>query len=167
MQLCRGQDKHEVLWRLFQNLQQSVKRRRGEHVDLVYNINPLFSMGRRVNCLVPQRPNLVHAVVRGGVQLQHIQKAPALNPDAGRTYAAGVSVHRMLTVDCLRQNFGTGSFTGSPGTRKEIGVGGPILGHLATQGLRNMGLSDHIGKNLGPPFPIKRLIHGVPSPETK
>lgn len=42
-----------------------------------------------------------------------------------------------------------------------------ILGHLATQGLRNMGLSDHIGKNLGPPLPIKRLIHGVPSPETK
>ena len=24
MQLCRGQDKHEVLWRLFQNLQQSL-----------------------------------------------------------------------------------------------------------------------------------------------
>ena len=162
MQLRGSQNEHQMLRRLLQNFQQGVEGRRGQHVDLVHDVDPLFHIGGGVDGLVPEGPDLVHAVVGGGVQLQHIQKAAVLDAEAGRALAAGVSVHRVLTVDRLGQNFGAGGLAGAPGAGEEVGVGSPALGYLLLQGLRDMGLADDIGKCLGPPFAVQGLVHGAP-----
>ena len=162
VQLRGSQNEHQMLRRLLQNFQQGVEGRRGQHVDLVHDVDPLFHIGGGVDGLVPEGPDLVHAVVGGGVQLQHIQKAAVLDAEAGRALAAGVSVHRVLTVDRLGQNFGAGGLAGAPGAGEEVGVGSPALGYLLLQGLRDMGLADDIGKCLGPPFAVQGLVHGAP-----
>ena len=40
-------------WGLLQDLQQGVEGRRGEHVDLVHDIDPLADRGRRIDRLIP------------------------------------------------------------------------------------------------------------------
>ena len=116
--------------RLFQDLQKRVERRRGEHVDLIDDVDPLFHVGRRVNGLVPQRPHLIHAVVGGGVQLQHIQETAVFDAQAAGAAVAGITVHRMLAVDCLGQDLGAGGLAGAPGAGKQIRMGGASLSHL-------------------------------------
>ena len=162
MQLRGSQNEHQVLRRLLQYFQQCVEGGGGQHVDLVHDVHPLFHIGRGVDGLVPQGPHLVHAVVGRGVQLQHIQKAAALDAKAAGALAAGITIHRLLAVDSLGQDLGAGGLAGAPGSRKQICVGGPPLGHLLLQGLGNMRLADDVGKYLGTPFTIQRLVHGTP-----
>ena len=164
MELRGSQNEHQMLRRLLQNFQQCVEGRGRQHVDLVHNVDPLFHIGGRVDGLVPQSPHLVHAVIRCRVQFQHVQKAAALNADTGRALATGIAVHRMLAVDRLGQNFGAGGLAGAPGAGEKIGMGGPALGHLLLQGLRNMRLPDDVRKHLGPPLSIQGLIHGKSLP---
>ena len=135
----------------------------GQHVDLVHDVYPLLHVGGGVDGLVPQGPDLVHAVVGGGVQLQHIQKAAVLDAHAGRALAAGVAVHRVLTVDGLGQDLGAGGLAGAPGAGEEVGVGGAALRHLLLQGLGDVGLADDVRERLGPPFAVQGLIQGTTS----
>ena len=58
-------------------------------MDLVHDIDPVFHVGRGVDGLVPQR-GLIHAVVGGRVQLQHIQDRAVFNAQAGRALIAGL-----------------------------------------------------------------------------
>ena len=135
--------------------------RRGQHVDLVHDVDPLFYVGGGVDGLIPQGPDLVHAVVGGGVQLQHVQKAAVFQPHAAGALAAGVAVDRVFAVDGLGQNFGTGGLAGTSCAGEQIGVGGAALRHLLFQGLGDVLLTDDVGKHLGPPLAVQRLIHGT------
>ena len=130
-------------------------------MDLVHDIDPLFYVGRGVDGLVPQCTDLIHAVVGGGVQLQNVQKAAAFQPQTAGTLTAGVAVYRVLTVDGLGQNFGAGGLAGTSCAGEQIGVGGTALCHLLFQGLGDVLLTDDVGKHLGPPLAVQRLIHGT------
>ena len=133
-------------------------------MDLVHDVDPLFYVGRGVDGLVPQGPDLIHAVVGGGVQLQNIQKAAAFQPQTAGALTAGVTVYRVLTVDSLGQNFGAGGLAGTSCAGEQVGVGGAALRHLLFQGLGDVLLTDHVGKHLGPPLAVQRLIHGTHPP---
>ena len=163
VQLRGGQNENEVGRGLLQNLQQRVECGSGEHVDLVHDVYAVFYLGRGVDGLVPQGADVVHAVVGGGVQLQHIQETSVVNAQTGGTLITGVTVYRMLAVDSLGQDLGAGGLTGTAGTGEEVGVAQPPLGHLTAQSLGDMLLSHHIGKGLGPPLAVKRLIHTATS----
>ena len=130
-------------------------------MDLVHDIDPLFYVGRGVDGLIPQGPDLIYAVIGGGVQLQNIQKAAAFQPQTARTLTAGVTVYRVLTVDGLGQNFGAGGLAGTSCAGEQIGMGGTALCHLLFQGLGDVLLTDDVGKHLGPPLAVQRLIHGT------
>ena len=160
VELCGGQNEHQVLRRLLQDFQKGVEGGGGEHVDLVHDINPLADVGGGVNRFVPEGPDLIHAVVGGGVQLQHVQEAAAVDSHAGGALPAGVPLPGRFAVDGLGQNLGAGGFPGAPGACEEVGMGGPSLGHLTAEGFGDMLLTDDVGKGLGPPFSIEGLIHG-------
>ena len=83
VQLGGGQDEHQVGRGLLQNLQQGVEGGGGEHVDLVHDVHPLAHRGGGVHRLVPEGADLVHPVVGGGVQLQHVQDGAVLDAQAG------------------------------------------------------------------------------------
>ncbi|MPM70265.1 hypothetical protein SDC9_117219 [bioreactor metagenome] len=148
-----------MLRRLLQNLQKGVERGNGQHVDLVHNIDPLFYIGGGVDCLVPQGPNLIDAVVGRGVQLQYVQKRAIFNSQTAWTLIAGVAVHRVLTVHRLGENFRAGGLAGAPGAGEEVGVGRAAFRHLTLQRFGDMGLADDVGKRLGPPLAVQCLIH--------
>ena len=85
-------------------------------MDLVHDVDPLADGGRGIDGLVPEGTDLVHTVVGGGVQLQHIQDGAVFDAPAGIALVAGVAVHGVLTVDGPGQNFGAGRLAGTPGT---------------------------------------------------
>lgn len=59
-------------------------------MDLVHDIDPLTDRRRGIDRLIPQGPDLVYAVVGGGIQLQHIQDRAVFNAQAGRALIAGL-----------------------------------------------------------------------------
>src|SRR5699024_4807810 len=122
VQLRGGQNEDQVGRRLLQDLQQGVEGGGGQHVDLVDDVHPVAHRRRGVDGLVPQGPDVVHAVVGGGVQLQNVQQAPAVDALAGRALAAGVPVCRVLAVHRLGQDLGAGGLARAAGAGKEVGV---------------------------------------------
>ena len=91
---------------------------------------------------------------------QHHNTSPVATAALGRTLTAGVSIYRMLTVDSLGQDFGTGGFSRAAGTGEEIGMGRTSFCYLLFQRIGNMGLSNDVGKRFRPPFTVQRLVHG-------
>ena len=144
---------------LLQDLQQGVEGGGGEHVHLVHDVDPLFHRRGGVYRLVPQGSDLIHAVVGGGVQLQHVQDRPVLNTQAGRALVAGVAIDRALAVHRPGQDLGAGGLSGSPGSGEQIGVAQPSAGHLLLQGLGDMLLPHHVVKGAGAPLAVQGLIH--------
>ena len=154
VELRGGQDEDEVRRGLLQNLQQGVEGRCGEHVDLIYNVHPVLDAGRRVDGLVPQGADVVHAVVGRRVQLQHVQQAAAVDPLTGGALAAGIPVRGVEAVDGLGQNLGAGGLAGAPGAGEEVGVAQPPLLHLPAQGAGDVLLSHHVLEGPGPPLAV-------------
>ena len=163
MQLRGGQDEDQMGRGLLQDLQQGVEGGDGQHVDLVDDIHPVLHAGGGIDRLVPEGPDLVHAVVGGRVQLQHVQKAAVVDAQAGGALIAGVPIHGMLAVHRLGQDLGAGGLAGAPGAGEEIGVAEPPLGRLTAESLGDMLLPHHVGEGLGPPFAIQCLIHRAAS----
>ncbi len=73
LQLGRGEDEDQMLRRLLDDLQQRVEGREREHVHLVDDIDALLHRGGREHGLLAQGADVVHAVVGGGVKLDHVE----------------------------------------------------------------------------------------------
>ena len=127
-------------------------------MHFVHNVYALFYIGWGVHRLIPQSPDLLNAVIGSSIQLQHVQKSAAFDTETAGAAVAGVSIFRLFAVHRFGQDLGAGRLPGAPGTGKQIRMGQPPLRHLALERFRNMPLSHHIFKGLGPPFAIERLI---------
>ena len=133
-------------------------------MHFVDDIHAFFYLRGRIDGLVTQRAHAVHAVVRRRVQLDHIQKPAALDAKAARAAVAGIAVFRLLAVDRAREDLCAGRLARTARAGEEVGVRQPPLRYLALQGLGDVLLADHVGKGLGTPLAVKRLIHPQPSP---
>ena len=163
VQLRGGQDEHQMLRRLLQNLQQGVEGRGGEHMHLVDNVHTLFQHRRGIHRLLPKGSNIVHTIVAGGIQLGDVQELARINAPAGLALVAGSAVQRVQAVDGLGQDPGTGGFSGTPGAGEKVGVAGAALSHLALKCIGDVLLTDYLGKGDGPPLAVECLIHGPAS----
>ena len=148
LQLGRREDKDQMLRRLLDDLQKRVEGRGRQHVHLVDDIHALFHRRGRENRLLAQRAHIVHAVVRGGVQLDHIEDRAVRNAAAGGALSAGVAV---------------GRFARSARTDKDIGMRQAGGADLVFQRFGDMLLADDVVKGLRPPLPIQGLIHALSS----
>ena len=122
LQFRGGKNEHQVFGRFLQDLQQRVKGRRREHVDLVDDVHALLDNAGRKHRFLPQGADIIHAVIGGGVQLHHVQDAAVQDPPAGRAVTAGVPVRGMLAVDRPCQDPGAGGLPGAAGADKQVGV---------------------------------------------
>ena len=128
-------------------------------MDLVDDVDA-FPDGRGgKHRLVPERADVVDAVVGGRVQLHHVQHRAVHYPAAGGTLAAGVAVHGMFTVHRPREDTRAGGLTGASGADENIGVREPPGPDLVFQGLGYMLLTDDLIEGLRAPFAIQSLIH--------
>ena len=73
-----GQHEHDVVGRLLERLQQRVRRRRREHVDLVEDVH-LRAPGGAERRLGDEVADGLHAVVGGGVELVDVEAGAALD----------------------------------------------------------------------------------------
>ena len=69
--LCRGKNEDGMGRRLLKCFQKGVESRLREHVDLINDINAVSSHLRRYAYLVHKGLDVIHAIVRGRVQLMY------------------------------------------------------------------------------------------------
>ncbi len=162
-----GQDEHQMLRRFLQDLEQGVEGLIGQHVDLVDDVHPLFHRGGGVDRFIQDGADVVHAVVGGGVQLQHVQNGTVENAQAGGALVAGVAVLGMFAVDGPGQQLGAGGLARSPGAGKQISVGQTAGGHLPLQGLGDVVLAYDLVEGFGAPLTIQSLVHSQSHLEVK
>ena len=161
VELSCCEDKGQMLGRLFENFQQSVERRRGQHVHLIDDIHTLLDRNGGEHGLLTQLTNIVNAVVGRSVDLYNIKNTAVLNSDAGGAFAAGIAVFGMLAVECLGKDLCTCGLACAPRADEQVRMGQPAGDYLVFERFGNVLLPDDLVKGLGPPFPIQSLIHGV------
>ena len=151
LQLGRGEDEDQMLRRFLDDLQQRVEGREREHVHLVDDIDALLHRRGREDRFLAQRADVVHAVVGGGVELDHVEDRAVGDAAAGGARPAGIAVHRMLAVDRAGEDARAGRLAGASRTDEQIRVREPPRADLVFQRLGDMLLSDDVIEGLRPP----------------
>ena len=154
MQLGGRQNEQHMLGRLLERLEQRVERADREHVHLVDDEHALFDLRGGVARLVAQVADVVHAVVRGRVDLGHVEHRAVQDAAARRALVARVAVHRVLAVDRARQDLGAGGLARAARAGEQVGMAQPPGLELRAQGIRDMLLADHVCKRLRPPLAV-------------
>ena len=105
-----------------------------------------------------QLADIVDAVVRGPVDLQHVHAGSVGDADAGRALLAGICSAAVGAVERLCENPGRGGFPYPARTAKQVAMCDPAGGEGVGQRRRDVLLADHLCKGLGPPFPGGDLV---------
>ena len=92
--LGRRKNEFDVRRRLFQCFEQRVERADGKHVHFVDDVYAEFARHGRKRGFLADVADVVHTVVGGGVDLDHIEDRAGIDPAADLTFAAGVAVFR-------------------------------------------------------------------------
>ena len=159
VRLGRRQNKHDMLRRLLQRLEQCIERTVRHHVHLIDDVHPVAGHGGHICHFLPQLPDIVHAVVGGGIHLHHVEHRAVIDAAADLTFSARITVHGMQAVDGLGQNLGAGGFPRSARADKQIRMGQASRPHLVFQRRGHIGLPYDLRKGTRSPFPIQHLIH--------
>ena len=118
-----GQNEQDVGRGFLHDFQKRVEGAGAEHVDLVDDVHPVLADGGGVPRFVPQVPDIVDAVVAGGVHFDNVQDGAVLDALADAALQTGVAVHGVEAVHCLGQNLGAGGLSRAPGAGEQVSVG--------------------------------------------
>ena len=154
MKLGGSQNEQQMLRRLLDDFEQRVEGGNGQHVYLVDDIHTHFHLRGGVNSIVPEVPDIVHAVVGRGIDFQHVHAGAGINGPTGLAGIAGIAVVRVQAVHRLGQNFGAAGFARATGAGEQVGVAHFPAHQLGLQGLGHRRLARHIVKGLGTVFPV-------------
>ena len=120
----RGEDKFDVLRRLFNDLQQRIETGCGHHMSLIDDEDLVPVAHRRKGGPLTQVAGVVDPAVAGGVDLNDVQGPGA----SGGEILAGVALSTWLTrralraVEAARQNSRRGGLSAASGTGEQIRV---------------------------------------------
>ena len=119
-------------------------------MNLVDNVQFEAAGCRRVRGSVAQFANLIHAIIAGSVNFQHV-KRPAL----GNLHTALIivlEIHRgpVGRVQALGKNSRDGRFAGAARAAEKIGMRNASGGNGITESLGDVLLTHHFGKPLRP-----------------
>ena len=122
--LGRRQNEHGMRGRLLERLEESVEGLKRKHMDLVDDVDAVTAYLRRDTDLFGQRTNIVHRVVRCGVQFVNIERAALVERPARLALVAGLAVGgRIEAVDRLGENARAGRFADAARTAEQVSVG--------------------------------------------
>ena len=155
-----GQHEDDVGGRLLQRLQQGVRGRRREHVDLVDDVDLLAARGPEGG---PghQVAHGFHPVVGGGVELVDVERGALGDLDAGGADPAGLAVPQVGAVERLGQNPGGRRLAGAPRPAEEVGVGHPPVPDGVAEGQDDVVLTPDLAEGGRPEAPVERLVVGL------
>ena len=158
VRLCCCQNKDHIRGRLLQCFQQSVERSCGKHMNLINDVDFIFSLCGTVGYLLPDLTDIIHTIIGGSIDLYHIHGSSRLDCLAHGALVAGTSIHRMLTVHCLCQDLSYCGFTCTSGSAEQIGMTNTVMFNLVCQGSYYMILTLNIRKIIWSEFPVKGSI---------
>mgnify|MGYP000108003775 CR=1 FL=1 len=124
-------------------------------MHLINDIDLIFPLCRRIFHFLANLADVVHAVVGRGVQLDHVEDRPVVDAAAGGAPVARVAVDRMLAVDRLGQDLGTGGLAGPARADEQVGMGQTPGLDLLFERLGNMLLTDDVVKGLRAVFAVR------------
>ena len=159
LQFGGGKNEYDVLRRFFQRFEQRVEGADRQHMHLVNDIHAVFQLRGGVNDLVADIADVIHAVVGGGVHLQHVGGGAAVYGAAGGALAAGTGGCRVLTVDRLCQYLGAGCLACSARAAEQVRVRKmPRLTFVFENGC-DLLLPAYLVEVAGAPLPVQCLMH--------
>ena len=128
-----------------------------EHVDLVDDVDlPPARSAQGGMC--HQVAHGVHAVVRGGVELVHVERRPPGDLDARVADPAGLAVLERRAVQRLGEDAGGRGLAGPPRAAEEVRVPDPAVAHGVSQSQAHVLLPEHLVEALGAETSVKRLV---------
>ena len=148
------QNKDHMGRRFLQRFQKRVEGGGGQHVNFVDDVDLVFSHLGGIAHLFQQFADVIHAVVGGCVQLQHVHGAFGLNGAADLALAAGIAVIGIQAVDGPAHQLGHGGFARSAAAAEQIGMGDLPRFDLMPQGFDRCGLPYHAFEGLRPPAAV-------------
>ena len=154
MRLGCCQNKNNIGGWFLQSFKQCIESANRQHVHLVYNINLISSLRRRICHFFSNFPDVIHTVVRSCVNLHYIHRRARSYGPARSARIAGITVHRMLTVDCLGKNFCNRGFPGTPCSTKKVCMSDTLRLDLIPKCLNNMLLSFYVCKGIRTKFSV-------------
>ncbi len=156
--LGRREDELQMLRRLLDDLEQGIEPRRGHHVRLVDDVDLVPAARRPEERLLPQLTGVVHATVRCGVDLDHIDRAPPVpgEIDARLARPAGRRSGTFFTVQAPRQDPRTGRLATAARPAEQIRVVDPVVPQRLLQRVGHVLLPDDLGEGLGSVAAVQR-----------
>ncbi len=141
----RGRENElHVRRRLFQRLQQCVEGRNRQHVNFVDDVYLVMTARRARRNVLPQRPDVVDAVVARAINLAHVEVFALGN---GRAAAAHVARRRRRSfgaIQRLGEDARSRSLADTAGAGEQVGVRDPVAGHGVLQRLCHRFLADQL-----------------------
>ena len=154
VRLRRRQDKYHIFRRFLQRLKKRVKSPYRQHMNLINNIYLIPPFCRAVRYFLPDLADIIHAVVRRRVDLDHIHRSSRRHRTAHGTLAARTSVLWMLAIHRLGKYLRHASLTRSAGPAEQIRMPDAPRLDLVLQCLYNGVLPFHIFERIRPELPI-------------
>ena len=115
-----------------------------EHVDLIDDEHLVLAYLRRDAGLLHQGLDLIDTIVAGGIQLEDVVGALLIESLAALAGVACLAVlARVLAVDCLSKDAGTGGLSHTSRTAEKISVGKLATLHCILQCGSQRTLSNH------------------------
>ena len=149
-----SQNKDHVGRRLLQGFEQGIKGTYGKHMYLIDNINLIFSFRRRVGHLIHNLSDIVHTIVGGRVNFDHIHAGSRRNGAAAPALPAGSLLGGLFTVYCFGEYLRHRSFSGSAGARKKVRMTDTVGPDLILQGRHNMVLPLYVRQGIRAELPV-------------
>ena len=138
-----GKDEDDVCRRLLECLQKCVEGLRGEHVHLVDDEHLVASYLRRNARLLHERLDVLHRVVRGGVEFEDVVRPLFVEGLTRLAVVASLAlVGRRQTVDGLGEDAGTSGLANASRSAEQVGMGELSTAHSILQRCGERRLSD-------------------------
>ena len=161
VRLRRRENKYGVGRRFLERLEECVERSSGKHMNLVDNINLISRTRRKIHNLIADAADIVDAVVRRGVHLDHVKKRVVENAAADFAGITGISVDRRKAIDRAGEDLGDRSLAGPSGSAKEIGMTDLPRDDGLTKRADRMLLLDNLIERQGSKLTVQRDVSHV------
>ena len=121
--LRRGEDEDDMCGRLLKCLKEGIESRCREHVHLVDNKDLVSAKLWRDARLFHQCLDMFHTVVRGGIELEDVQRALFIERLTAFAFVTGFSFCcRILAIDGFGENTGTSCFSYATRSAEEVSM---------------------------------------------
>ena len=145
--------------RLFQRLEQGVEGPRAQHVDFVDDVDLVGSPRGRIAHVVAQVAHLVHVVVRGAVDFDHVEAVARDDFLARIALVAGIGVlAALLAIQRLRQQARGGRLARAARSHEQVRVRHAVRLDRARERLDHVVLADHLLELLRAPFARQNFV---------